>query len=365
MNTKPRSHRFPRENEYLDTTYYDKSTGLLDIGYQKLRELPSFNYSVLTMLMVDFNALTSLPVMPNLTYLSCQKNRLTGLPYYPKLVYLNASDNRISRLPAEYKRSKLEWVDMGSNGFTLDVLLPNCSRLYLSDNGLKAFDFSLVPQVKYLDLSDNRLTSLADHSSLLELHVQCNQLTKLGNYPRLKHLNASRNSIITMSQLPSIDTMDVSYNRLTVIHQPTLTSLIAHHNRLDKLSPHDSLTYLNVAHNKLTSIVVPSRVDSAFINGNRICSLKGELHCLAEITLDYSAYRIIYPKVSSKIVNVQDTVIPEKLNLDETSIAMLEQCKLGRHEPIIKRVAARLSKPFDVIKQMYYDALVITVNLKK
>lgn len=363
MNTKTRSHRYPKPEEYLDTTYYDKSKGLLDIGYQKLRALPSYDYKLITMLMVDFNSLTDLPDMPNLTYLSCEKNKLTRLKYYPKLTYLNAAGNKIARLPKEYQNSKLEWVDLAENGFTLDVMLPKCIRLYLNGNDLKDFDFKYSPSVRYLDVSENKLSRLNGNDKLLELHVQYNNLSKLNSYPNLKHLNAKCNDLISIALLPKIDTMEVSHNKLTEIYQPSLTSLIARKNCLTKLPYHESLTYLDIAHNQITNLVIPNVV-SCFINDNPLTYVKGQLTKLEQITLDYSTYRMLYPQIKARIIALENTVIADKLDMfDDAIIARLEECKLGWHEPVIRSIAKRLNKPFESIKESYYSSLVIVISL--
>lgn len=369
MNTRKRSHRYPLPDEYQQT-YYDPKMGLLDCGYQKLRALNGYPFEEIRVLMIDFNSLTELPALPQLEYLHCRKNKLTSIPYYPRLKYLSAPQNRITRLDPRYSNNKLEWVDLSANEFVFDIPLPHCTDLYLSENNLRAFDFQLVPKIKVLDLSYNALTSLADHPAIRELHIQGNLLSNLGRYDNLVHLNASENLISKMETLPRIDTLNISHNSLKQIHQPSLTSLIACHNHLESFKSPANLTHLDISHNKIQRISVTKYVVSAFIHDNAIVDIRGDYHSLKEITMDYSTYRLVYPRLRSSIIKFSDTVLPDKLNMidlttkkAQQAYLALEKCRLGKHESVLANASKLLNVPYDKVKEWYYGSLRITLHL--
>lgn len=369
MNTRKRSHRYPLPDEYQQS-YYDSKIGLLDCGYQKLRSLEGYPFEEIRVLMVDFNALTQLPALPKLEYLYCRKNRLSDLPYYPQLKYLSAPQNQIRRLDPRYANNKLEWVDLSANEFVLDVSLPHCTDLYLAENNLKTFDFSLVPAIKILDLSYNALSSLADHSRIRELHVQGNLLVSLGKYDNLAHLNASENLISRMELLPCLDTLNISHNSLKRIHQPSLTSLIACHNHLESFQSPPNLAHLDISHNKIRTISISRRVVSAFVHDNVIVDIRGDYHDLKEITMDYATYRLIYPRLKANIRQFSDTVLPDKLSMidlttkkAQQAYLALEKCRLGKHENVLANASKLLNVPYDKVKEWYYGALRITLHL--
>lgn len=348
MSTRKRSHRFPFPDEYQDTTHYDPKNGILDLGYQRLRSIKSFPFNTIVKLFVDYNDLTYLPDLPNLEYLSCKGNRLRAIPNCPKLVWLSAAENKITSITSK----SLTSIDLSHNPFQLSYL-PKCSSLFLERTNITTIDLSLVPAIRILDLSNNKLTLLQDHIKLEELHIKNNRLTKLGMYPNLLHLDASGNRISSMQTYPKIDTMNVCHNKLTEIAQASLTSLIASFNQLKQIDT-PNLTYLDVSNNQINKIIIPRKTISAFIYDNPLTHISGHLTYLKEITVDHNGYKLL----NVKPLRVMSVVIESKL----PDIALgLVDCN-GDME-IIKSVAKSAGVSVSTMKKWYYSALRITIQL--
>ena len=104
----------------------------------------------------------------------------------------------------------------------------HCRELYLADNRLTAFpDLSPLGQLHTLDLARNRLTSLG-HSpvtspNLCYLDLSHNQLTSL---TQLSHLPCLRELIVSDNQLQSLDGVQGC---------PLLVILAAQHNCIVEL----------------------------------------------------------------------------------------------------------------------------------
>lgn len=363
-----RSHRFPKKGEYVDSTKYNKKDQTLDIGYQLLREVPAkYDYSMISTLFVDYNKITSLPEMPRLIKLSCKGNCLIDLPYFPSIRHCNVANNMIKRLPPQYTSSKLEWLDISGNGFKLNVTLPRCTNLYITDNNLQTINLGYVPHIKYLDLSNNVLRTLSDCSTLLELHAKNNKLDTIGRYDSVQHLDVSNNRLTVLHDYPSLVTLNVEGNNLTEINQPTIDSLIAKGNKLTKYHCPRRLEYLDLSNNMVQDITLSSRVVSAYIDNNPLKQISGHYDSLQEISLEYSTYRIIYESIKNKIVNVDSLMVKSRLRpLFGSNIAVYEaiaDCTLGKHEEQLRRVAKIMNKSLSDVKARYYKSLVLTITL--
>lgn len=368
-----RAHKYPDEGKYVDTTYYDPSKEWLDLGYQNLRSLPMiWDFRNIRSLLIDFNNLVQLPEMPSLEHLSCQHNKLITIPFYPNLKHANLSENCITKLPSSYSSSKLEWLDISKNNFRLTTSLPHCASLFASSNDLSTFDLSLIPKIRYLDLSENRLVSLDSHNGLIELHISKNHLSKINNYPNLKHLDASYNRLTHINLLPKIEALTIDHNLLTDIDQPNLTSLIANHNKIQSYESSGRLTYLDLSQNCINSLVLGDKIESAFVQDNRIQQIVGRGRCLEEITLDYDCYRLIYERIKERVLHLESVVMTNRLEtmmrfntkIELKALSMFESCKLGRHQETLTKISELLKLDFNQIKDYYYRSLLLVIRFK-
>lgn len=168
----------------------------LNLGYNGLKELPTFLPTRLTWFCVERNELKSLPNLENLNNLvdfNCEVNLLSKLPNFEKLTNLKrliAAFNKIQYLPASIgKLKKLEELDLGNN--YLRSLpeeigeLSNLISLNLAFNKLNALpdSFTSLVNLKELDLSCNQLTTLPSDfeklTNLTELDLKGNNLITL------------------------------------------------------------------------------------------------------------------------------------------------------------------------------------------
>lgn len=160
----------------------------------------------------------SLSELSLLEILELQGNRLNSLPpeirALTHLRTLNISDNRLADLPNELFTSvPIVELVASKNSFTgafFDVdTVPHLQNLQLSSNSLTDFCLSgtiLLPALKYLDLSGNRLSALPDMSSwtsLTTLLVGENQLSSLPE--GFLSLQQLRNADFTANNLNKLD----------------------------------------------------------------------------------------------------------------------------------------------------------------
>src|SRR3984885_8887574 len=153
---KIRSYLYPDECKkfgmsYIDNTHHDQETESLDMGFQrvKLLKLPKN---------VEMSTLRIL------------------------LIFLNIANNIVTKL-TQYHNSTIEYLDVSRNPISLSITLPKCSKLYMSNCNLLEFDINLFPNTTILDISNNNIKTLFQHSLLEELDCQMNKLEELPLFP--------------------------------------------------------------------------------------------------------------------------------------------------------------------------------------
>jgi Leucine-rich repeat (LRR) protein len=203
----------------------------LDLSHNQLTtfEFPDWLYSKLIRLNLSSNKIEQLPLVitkcNGLEYLNLSRNSFKGsFPrlapmHLPLLKYLNISENYFTSLPVTLKYlSNLEELTVGTlYGGNLLTEFPSACISYMK-------------KLRYLDLSNNRLTSLPPdlgrlNSSLQVLNVSSNRLVSIprsiGLLSQLRILDLSSNCLhelpIELVDLNSLQTLDVSRNRLCII----------------------------------------------------------------------------------------------------------------------------------------------------
>jgi len=136
----------------------------------------------------------SMGLLKQLEVLELQENKLISLPAeireLAQLRTLNVSDNQLTALPEELFTSvPIVELIASKNGFSGPFFIvdtvPHLRNLQLSNNSITSFCESgtiLLPALKYLDLSVNRLSALPDVSSwtgLTTLLIGDNKLSSL------------------------------------------------------------------------------------------------------------------------------------------------------------------------------------------
>lgn len=131
-----------------------------------------------------------------------------------KVTHLDLSDNRIEIIDEAIKLlPHIECLTLNNNHLSEIsnvTLLPRLSQLYLASNnfiGLPDDLHTRLGYIVYIDLSQNKLTSLASFSKLYSLEgldVSCNRIEKIeevkniGHLPCLEHLRLTGNPVSTI-----------------------------------------------------------------------------------------------------------------------------------------------------------------------
>ena len=323
---RARSDKYPdSEEEYVDKTCYDKKEKSLDIGYQRLKIFNVKLYpelSLIEKLFIDYNNLKLLPdptYLPNLTELTCSTNCLNSIPFYPKLTFLNIAHNSILDC-RQYHNSNIEYFDCSYNpGFKLNFRLPKCTQLYINNNDITTIDLNLVPKIKLLDCSNNKLDKIIGGANLIELNIQHNNITQLPYWPQIVRINADHNKITTLQTYPLLVAINISYNKLTKIaDQPKIRKLIATNNDLITTNIMPNLELVDLAHNNLAHFKMPPKVEYVSLEFNPIIKLELDTNVLShikELQVGFTTYTYIYQKYYNSVnsVNVQ----PHSIKLEE------------------------------------------------
>lgn len=315
---RARSHKYPdRDEKYVDTTYYDKEDGILDLGYQRLRKLipdyyPEFSY--LKKIYIDHNNLSYLPdakLLPNLEQLTCSSNCLSEIPFYPKITFLNISNNSITNCQ-HYDKTSIEYFDCSHNiGFKMNFLLPKCKHLYINNTELKYLNLELFPVLEFLDCGDNKLTEITSSNSLVEINIQYNRIRNVPDFPNLVRLMVDYNEVEILNTYPKMLSLNITHNKLIEIkYQPSLKKLIANNNRIEILGNMPKLELVDLRYNNIAHFDVSNEMEYISIQFNPLTELflgPIVLGKLKELQVNFKTYRHIYEKYYNYFdaVNIQ------------------------------------------------------------
>jgi len=388
-----RSHKFINTHKYIDTTYYDEKENCLDIGYQMLIRIDLKLYpkiSNISKLLVDYNNITVLPpssLLPHLQELSCSSNKLSSIPYYPKLYFLNVSKNFLTNL-IYYDMSNLDYLDVSFNkDFDLNITLPYCKKLFITDCNLKSFNIKILPQLQYLDIENNKLDFLNSHNCLLELNIKNNVFSELSEYPSLEILFADYNKIQTLNTFTNLKKVTISNNNLVSIdHQPNINSLIADHNKITKIGNFPHIKTIDLSYNKITQFEISNNIVQCYLHFNEMTLLKIpnlNLALLAELQISFNNYKKIYESIvnyikyiefSNNLIEVEKNI--KKYNLEYFTSYILtsfRKIKFVNRSIQLRKITKNISRniksnTFDnlleKISAIYYSTLFVNIYFK-
>lgn len=253
---------------------YDPQRGTLDLGYRGLRTFRLSDYlpgeevmdggersitltprvhtltgakvgSVLRILILRHNTLTSLPSpsqLPYLTNLDVSHNQLREIPYYPRLKHLRAGENRelIFRgyqtlrsldLSGCYQPlrepMKVESLALNRCGYTTLHLSgwQGITELSLNENGLCEWKGATeLSRCTALCIDENPLTALPPLPLLHSLDASGSGITEL-SLPSLVYCHAEDSALIRVT-CPQLQTLRGSSPSLSSLHCPLLREWI-------------------------------------------------------------------------------------------------------------------------------------------
>lgn len=131
-----------------------------------------------------------------------------------KVTHLDLSDNRIEIIDEAIKLlPHIECLTLNNNHLSEIsnvTLLPRLSQLYLASNNFTSLPDDLhtkLGYIVYIDLSQNKLTSLASFSKLYSLEgldVSCNRIEKIEEVKHIGHLPCLENLRLTGNPVSTI-----------------------------------------------------------------------------------------------------------------------------------------------------------------
>lgn len=348
-SVRPRSDRYPDSDDdnYTDTTYFDKNEKYLDIGYQRLKIINIKLYPELSTtksLFINNNNLTVLPdpkYMPHLTTLDCANNKLKRIPFYPNLTMLVINNNKIEDIK-QYEQSQIKYLDCSfNNNINLDIYLPNCRKLYITDCNIELIDLKLFPILKILDCENNKIKKLSPCNTLVELGIQNNLLTAISKYPNLVRLFADNNKICSIDYtFEKLLSMAVSDNYITYIKsQPVLEKLSAKYNCISILSPMPKADTIDVTCNQITKYTINNFIEHAYLYFNPITDLEINFDTIKELKIGFFCYKHICNRYSKKFELCDINTSIEKL---EQMLTKMENIFNQKMRDLIKRKISKI-----------------------
>jgi len=306
----------------------------------------------LDLLDLSSSSLDSIPTSlraNNLKVLNVSSNRLSELhpgPFasLPALEELDLANNALVKLPSSAFRNSrsLRRLNLNSNQVSFIQRqsfqgLQRLHRLSLSNNDLSSRwlqddVFSHLHNLKHLEISSNRLTSLgglvSSIPSLTSLQAANNQINKISDLPdlhELEDLDLSHNAISHLSlfsSTPSLRSLNLAHNNINDIRNNAfvnltlLTRLNLRGNSLSQLPPSllsslENLEQLDLADNQLSSLqALPlPRLELLILEGNSLRSLPtkifSEATMIRELNLVGNQLRTLDKEVFEPLANLE------------------------------------------------------------
>jgi len=213
------------------------------------------------------------------------------------------------------------------------AIINQVKYLFLSENKLTQLnDLSFMENLVVIDLCNNNLSSVptlpVTIEELLVMNNKINGINSLGQYPFLKRINCSNNLIREIPIIDSVEILICENNKIEFIPKlPKLIKLMATNNRIKNLLDYDNLRILEIENNGLENINGCKNLRELYCNCNNISTLKNlnkieVIHCyktnitkldyfdtLKELMCDYRAnmtlskyYKIIKSDVFDDVI---------------------------------------------------------------
>ncbi|KAK8393244.1 hypothetical protein O3P69_013333 [Scylla paramamosain] len=279
----------------------------LNLGLNRLNELPQFDFPLLESLVLSKNNITSLPsdvfvLLPELKMLDLSENHLSLLPVtllHPirKLSTLDLSKNQITEIrPGQFNESFINVINFQHNKIQeipseafRDLLFLH--TLDLSHNMIRSISdgaFLNIPLIHILRLNKNMLPSFKKEYF---------KLTIPAPNTALRILDLSNNDITFLQPRAFIlhkklTWLSLSNNRLTffpseIVHDLVdLEYLDAHNNQIEKLEDNDFSNSVRLRELNLQNNLIASIAETAFQNSTQLQDLNLSHNKIQELPED-------------------------------------------------------------------------------
>ena len=350
----------------------------LNVAYNLIHDLPELSHEHLNELDLRGNYIKCISSsissnFPNLYYLYLSENRVVSLGDIkgalgvPVLYLSNNQVENVGKFELQVQQNSAVLYLKGNLISVLNFSAPsNIRAAYLGDNRIESIEIgALNSQIRYIDLSANKLSSLSFlnyYPSLITLRLCGNLVTRVtgDNFKttlELMEIDLSSNDIYfleryTFSQLTKLFRIDLTNNRLLALEEFTF--------------PHHRLQILRLSSNHLTNVSsdlftgFPSMLDALRLSSNTVVSsLK---------TIFEKSRNVFFLDVSNSSSGKASLVV--SLSLSNTSFTSLDIINLSLSNlsaslPAINAPRLRmLIMDFNKLEEIPVDIFVKTADLE-
>jgi len=328
-----------------------KRLNLLDLSSNKIKQLENGvfnglkNLKKLDLHLNDINLIGTgaFVDLEELEYLNLESNKIVSLKdvqFNSKIIELNMRYNMISNL-SEINSASVATLHISQNRLqeiNTISLMPNVEYLDLSQNRLiKIEESSFFPlkKLKYLNLSGNKLDFYDSEKNYSYFKSQSLLESLDLSFNEIKHLDSN----VTFQQMSSLKALNVSNNKLKYIseylfgHLKNLIDLNLALNNLSQLDPNcffglKSLRNLRLSFNRINSLEFLRTNKESTANLERLDLEQNRIESLEENNFEFNQ-NLTYLNVNSNPMSDIHVRTFEKLNamktlkLSNTSIAYL------------------------------------------
>lgn len=227
-----------------------------------------------------------------------RKLNLKLFPNYSNIRNLCVDHNSLSELPSPSLLPNLRKLNCSYNKLTSTPFYPKLEILIANNNNIKKLSLYSDSVLTFLECSSNpgiilptylpNCTELyATHSSIEEINLsmlpklklldlESNLIKKIGSSDSLIELSIKHNNIISLPYYPNLTRLYASNNRLT--HIQTFSNLLVlsvNHNKIQKIDKQPKLTKLNAKNNLLEEIDRMPLLEEVDLSNNNIKSFIG------------------------------------------------------------------------------------------
>lgn len=232
---------------------------------------------------------------------------------------LQEGDTSLEEIPKD-----IEYLDLSNQKLTsFDLKLHNLKHLILYNNNLTSYES--LPNLIFLDISCNELTSFICNKNLEELLIYNNKLINIKCNNNLKKINLFENKIENFISNQNLLELDISNNQLTSF-QPNknLIKLNIYHNNISTFICNENLKELDISNNKLKTITLNNNLTYLNANNNLLSSFNYEILSLERLNISCNNLTYFNPKSKLKYLYIHSNNLThfkpnedlEELNID-------------------------------------------------